>query len=90
MFLLCIEPEPIKIITDKQLLEVVDATNTPVEVLQAVGCFVGVMSPELAVACIHHIYAKNNMTYERNSDMYNQVSDLLKQSTAEITFQWRL
>ncbi|XP_039262477.2 FAST kinase domain-containing protein 2, mitochondrial-like [Styela clava] len=68
----CIE-KPLSIQTDKELLDVVDASTTPQLILEAIHHYVGIMTPELTVACIHHIYAKNCILHERNSDAYNQM-----------------
>lgn len=72
----CVD-KPSKIQTDKDLLDVVDASNTPQEILDAINQYVGIMTPELTVACIHHIYAKNCIMHERNSEAYNQMCGVI-------------
>lgn len=75
---LCVEPvKPTLIHTDKHLLDVVDASNTPQEILESIHNYVGIMTPELTVACVHHIYAKNCIMHERNSDEYNQMCGVI-------------
>lgn len=74
----CVEPvKPVYIRTDEQLLEIISSCETTQEILENIKFYIGTLTPELGVACVHYIYAKTCIMHERNSEEYNQMCGII-------------